>query len=535
MEQLQGLEEALDWSGTAVTAQQWQAVRGRRGCSCGAGLWFHGILKNPRMHSYTANPFNLPTDFAIAGSDMAGQLAAASEYASQLVALLAGRIPAPIELRALLDSHPTRFFLDGWNVKLNGLADSEVWKNWLGSLDRLSMPRSSREPAAFQGRDRESAKNVPRIEKLLTSRKKEHELERFTNLAAGLGATCGCSRAVDAGAGTGRLGRMLAAKHGIPCLGLENDPSAVKRSQRRTEWAEADARNRRGREPGVEGKLPSTAPALASEVLQGTLDAEIGRHLEKFSSTLAEDKSSAAGALLVGLHACGELTVTTCRTFVEAKDLFSALAIVGCCYQHAEAFPLSTTVVRLLEAGGLDGLDDFNSFLPKRGRELATLSCDESFFSSQSETTRRGIREKAFARALLESLHAELHGRGLQCKACSMVEDSKSLDSQQLPGKHPYDPRQPFSVYAEEALGPSSAELGDLNARHTEARLASSQLQLFNIARNRVGALVEALLVIDRAMFLAEQGAEVELVPIFEPSISPRNLALFAWNTEKKA
>ncbi|KAJ7307613.1 hypothetical protein JRQ81_009659 [Phrynocephalus forsythii] len=43
-----------------------------------------------------------------------------------------------------------------------------------------------------------------------------------------------------------------------------------------------------------------------------------------------------------------------------------------------------------------------------------------------------------------------------------------------------------------------------------------------------LGPLVETLLLVDRMIFLQEQGFECELLPLFDPQFSPRNLVLLA-------
>ena len=35
--------------------------------------------------------------------------------------------------------------------------------------------------------------------------------------------------------------------------------------------------------------------------------------------------------------------------------------------------------------------------------------------------------------------------------------------------------------------------------------------------------LIEGVILLDRALYLAECGAEAELLPLFDPAISPRN------------
>jgi hypothetical protein len=51
---------------------------------------------------------------------------------------------------------------------------------------------------------------------------------------------------------------------------------------------------------------------------------------------------------------------------------------------------------------------------------------------------------------------------------------------------------------------------------------------VINVVRNAFSRPLEVLLLLDRALWMAEQGHEVELRQFFDHSISPRNLGLFA-------
>lgn len=53
--------------------------------------------------------------------------------------------------------------------------------------------------------------------------------------------------------------------------------------------------------------------------------------------------------------------------------------------------------------------------------------------------------------------------------------------------------------------------------------------------RAALGPLLETLILLDRLLFLQEQGSTLEayLLPIFDPSISPRNVAIIAKKIDK--
>jgi hypothetical protein len=59
------------------------------------------------------------------------------------------------------------------------------------------------------------------------------------------------------------------------------------------------------------------------------------------------------------------------------------------------------------------------------------------------------------------------------------------------------------------------------------------QISIFWALRAVLAPLAEALILVDRFLFLEESGARASLAPLFAPTISPRNFALVGWWPEK--
>jgi len=58
---------------------------------------------------------------------------------------------------------------------------------------------------------------------------------------------------------------------------------------------------------------------------------------------------------------------------------------------------------------------------------------------------------------------------------------------------------------------------------------------VFYVLRLLLAPLWEALILLDRLLFLTEKGYPAALIPLFDPSISPRNYALVAFKDEHAA
>ena len=56
----------------------------------------------------------------------------------------------------------------------------------------------------------------------------------------------------------------------------------------------------------------------------------------------------------------------------------------------------------------------------------------------------------------------------------------------------------------------------------------TDQVALFWVLRSQLAEPIESLLLLDRAAYLTEQGFDVDIVPLFDPTVSPRNCAIIA-------
>ena len=68
--------------------------------------------------------------------------------------------------------------------------------------------------------------------------------------------------------------------------------------------------------------------------------------------------------------------------------------------------------------------------------------------------------------------------------------------------------------------------------REDAVAAAGRRLAAFGALRAVVAPVVEALLLTDQLLFLLEAGLAARLVPLFDPRISPRNMALVAAKRE---
>ncbi|KAJ8398421.1 hypothetical protein AAFF_G00426760 [Aldrovandia affinis] len=239
-----------------------------------------------------------------------------------------------------------------------------------------------------------------------------------------------------------------------------------------------------------------------------------------------EEQSGDPRFILTGLHACGDLSATLLRHFASCPHV-QGITSVACCYMkitthenpsppgvlvppgpaHAEqprhskvGYPMSSCVQGLpgyqlsykAREGACHAMEDYLQRLREES-ELLRIHC----YRATLETVIRGARP-------------DLRRAGVQT-----IKKAHLL---------------PFHEYA--CLGlPRVGLPADLPLDHARIdamlRQQGRVVVYFSLAL-LLAPVVETLVLLDRMLFLQEKGLQSQLVPLFEPAFSPRNLVLVA-------
>lgn len=257
-----------------------------------------------------------------------------------------------------------------------------------------------------------------------------------------------------------------------------------------------------------------------------------------------EEEGGGKEFVLTGLHTCGDLASTMLRVFAESKQLVG-LVSVSCCYMKLtdSSTPCTTTPPlsgpahnHHSEAGpGVAGGYPLSSFLKKlsapplsyAARELACHSI--ASYRDRAHGNFSQLKVHCY-RAAVEVI---LRKHGLRR---TQVRISKRVS------------KLPFQIYAQKLLLSVAGLSPSSQLSWSQEELASLEKQLlmeeegggggggewqkvamFFVLRLAMGPSVEAMIQLDRKLILIEQGyAKVQLYPLFDPNISPRNLLLIA-------
>ncbi|KAM6935940.1 methyltransferase-like protein 25B isoform 1-T1 [Lycodopsis pacificus] len=233
--------------------------------------------------------------------------------------------------------------------------------------------------------------------------------------------------------------------------------------------------------------------------------------------------------VLTGLHACGDLSATLLRHFVHCPHV-RAITSVACCYmkittkehpnppglvpaaqppdQDADpsefGYPMSSWV------GGLPG-----HRLSYKAREGACHAVEDYA---------RRLREGG------EALRTHCYRATLETFIADTRPDLRRAGIQTTKKAH----LLPFTEYARLGLARVGLPPGlPLDPQRVEAMLEQQGrvVVYFSLAL-LLAPVVETLVLLDRMIYLQENGVDSQLVPLFDPNFSPRNFVLVALKSQ---
>uniref|UniRef100_A0A6N2L080 Methyltransferase domain-containing protein n=1 Tax=Salix viminalis TaxID=40686 RepID=A0A6N2L080_SALVM len=273
---------------------------------------------------------------------------------------------------------------------------------------------------------------------------------------------------------------------------------------------------------------------------------------------VADDKTS---LILAGLHACGDLSVTMLKTFIECKDV-KAVVSIGCCYNLLSegcldiagsqcGFPMSCGVKsagislgkssrdlacqsaerwRILKEDA--GLHNFELHAFRAAFQMVLCKYYPEIITSSPSIGRQGkvLRRQQQRRILQSSINCEeddysgsaLYSHEFSCNGGTSGNETAAANKFLLFEK--------FSQSGLSCLGLKSLQETHFHEIWKEAEPFAELIGPYWSLRAALGPLLETLLLLDRLLFLQEQGSSLEaiMVPIFDPALSPRNVAIIA-------
>jgi hypothetical protein len=207
----------------------------------------------------------------------------------------------------------------------------------------------------------------------------------------------------------------------------------------------------------------------------------------------------------IGLHTCGRLALDIIRT--SSKKRVPTLVNIGCCYHKLDSSGDFQNISSFAKANDPLWLNKF----------ALTLSC-----RAHKKLTEKDYDLKQKVKFYRYAIHILMHDHY----------DSKELVTLGNSSPKLYD--ESFGTYVYEQFERINLEpkhsIEELNTffKQEELKLTIERMLSAGIIRNALGRLLEIYLLLDRAIYLEEEGYKVLVEELFDEEISPRNIGITA-------
>ncbi|XP_055905028.1 probable methyltransferase-like protein 25 [Eupeodes corollae] len=369
------------------------------------------------------------------------------------------------------------------------------------------------------------------------SEKKRHEVETTAELVNDLIEHHKAKEAkdlyiVDAGDGKGYLSSRLALQYDHKVLGIdfketntENASERNKKLQRAwnglTERAELISQ---GIQPPRRGKKQKPTPAAEPKPDNYKTTNKFITTKLPFKDLVKQDfdlpADSSPSLCLTGLHTCGNLAPTCLQVFSAQED-FRIVCNIGCCYHllkeefSTDEFFGNKVIMEQQSDIGFPMSEFLKGQRVRMGRNARMLAA-QSIHRTQNAKELPNI--SLFYRALLEVMIVE---RDPSLKDTVQVGKIKKFNN--------------FKEYIALCSRKVSLELETLAEEDIERiektyEKQAKFLDLFYLLRMGFAPVLETLIILDRLLYLREQGyANSYVIPLFDPVVSPRHFCIVAF------
>ncbi|XP_042897571.1 methyltransferase-like protein 25B isoform X3 [Parasteatoda tepidariorum] len=338
------------------------------------------------------------------------------------------------------------------------------------------------------------------LEKL--SDKKQYEVQIMSYLIKQVCQVLKCNTVIDVGSGLGYLDEALHDNFGLCCIGLDAVPKYTLAAKERLK-----------------------SDTCKHSVLHKTFEVKnTDECLLHFKAVLNEAKelhcccipgiseSRAASAVIVGLHSCGNLSQDMMELFCELEDI-NAFICIGCCYNKIKLtnFPMSTVVKHSVSSTQKVYPEWYPSISGLRLAAHGTRSHSCSFPVSEE-------REKnLFYRALLQCYIKKEQIVWKKPKRHVRTTDLADFDT------------YCSKMFEDHILSGDEKILRELKKLYQEKSQIFHRIRILLVLQMMLQPLWEAFVILDRVMYFKERNIFVEVLEMWDDSVSPRNLALCAY------
>jgi hypothetical protein len=404
---------------------------------------------------------------------------------------------------SIADEH-WRLVPDNWHEALGSFTDDDATllvqggssSDWPSSLADFARSVHAALPACNPAEG--PSHSLPAELRRGANPKKVHEMERLGSLIDRTAKLVGADCVVELGSGKGYLAHTLAFVHKLQVVGFEMFASLTEKANERS-----------AKLVTAQLKAQLRGACLAAD------DAPPPSFVAKRWSLGDEAASNLGRSVVVGLHTCGDLAPLSMRLLSESEAV--GLVSVGCCYHRLSDMHAHGTGCTAPACGY-----PMSRYVQSLSMQLEP--CAKEFAAHDAHSwTRKGAHRAHAHRAALEVLL-----RAHPPSTPKQLGRVRRSDKRRLAST-----ADNFVAYAHHALG----WLGIVDVTDEEIEKAAhlveehtKRVKALYAVRLVLGRLTEFVILYDRVLWLHENIAalNVFLVPVFDPVLSPRNVALVA-------
>ncbi|XP_028133872.1 methyltransferase-like protein 25B [Diabrotica virgifera virgifera] len=328
--------------------------------------------------------------------------------------------------------------------------------------------------------------------------KKRHEIDIMAKLCYRLAKETNCFHIVDIGSGVGHLSRMLSYGYGIKVCTVE----AVEAFTKLAESMDSNFENALTKRNICHIKNTFKTVHINKRI---TKDITVQDFLTIVQNAF-DNKNVRFG--IVGLHPCGDLGATLLKLYMECPNIVF-INIASCCYMKITLNPTTESCFPL------------SNFCKAQNIVLSYLVCEIACHAIENYS------EKLKNDAEYEKLKIHAYRAALEDLLTSVDPELKHS----IVGSVKYTDNLTFVNYVKKVCDNNNLpNLPDEKVLFYEDLITTTWRKVvsFYSIRLLLAPLVENIILLDRWLYVTENGSECKILPLFDCNISPRNLVLSA-------
>ncbi|EXB27052.1 hypothetical protein L484_007397 [Morus notabilis] len=367
--------------------------------------------------------------------------------------------------------------------------------------------------------------------------KKKHEVEILSALLSCVAHSVGAHTIIDVGAGQGYLSQVLSFQynHSVLAIDASSHHGSVTNARAQRIYKHYAFLMRKSKSEKTSLMVPKTITCrvmsidmlkdlITSEATTCSKDNGSEQHRDDYGDmglqqSLCRVNDDTSSMLLAGLHACGDLSSAERWRCLEADDGIHNFELHA--FRAAFQMILKKYYPEVMISSPSIGRQGKALRRRQKRETLESVPCHKDSTCASSSHIQSRMEDNCPPVKSTEPETGDRSSSGFET-ASSLFRDSRKGDK--------YSLFQRYSLSGLRRLGLKPLQDIDFCRIWDEVEPFSEMIGPYWSLRAALGPLLETFILLDRLLFLQEAGNSIEamMLPIFDPELSPRNVAIIA-------